>query len=117
MDFYLPFGRIQSPSNNLEQRAFATAIAPNNADRLAFLDIERNIVQCPELTTIHPPATPKHLLEPILRAIIDAIHLANPTHADCDFGSVDNRLRRARKLDYLCLLSDHRYPYSIACGG
>ena len=42
------FGRLRDPAEDLEQRALAGAVAPDDADHLAGLDVERHVAEGPE---------------------------------------------------------------------
>src|SRR5262249_50648193 len=54
IDFDAATGRLHKPGDQFEQRALPRAIAPNDADRVAWVDGEVDIPQCPEI--LSPPA-------------------------------------------------------------
>ena len=47
-----PRGRLGDPGEDLEQRALARAVRPDDADDLAALDLERDILERPDVIVV-----------------------------------------------------------------
>ena len=47
--------RLGHARENLQKRAFARTIPPHNAEHFAFFQIERDILQCPDIILVHAP--------------------------------------------------------------
>src|SRR4029077_6382425 len=47
---------VRYPGKYLEQSAFAGSIAPDDADHLPFVDVKRDIAQCPDSVTFRRAA-------------------------------------------------------------
>src|SRR5256885_11229510 len=80
VDLDLALRRRHGPGNQLEQRALAGAVSAHDAERLAAVDVERNAAQRPELAVVRPPAAQQGLFQAILRAVVDAMALAEVVH-------------------------------------
>src|SRR5207237_7767573 len=53
VDFRGSARRIGDAGEDLEQRALSCAVAPDDADDLALLDLERDVLERPELGSLH----------------------------------------------------------------
>jgi hypothetical protein len=116
-------GRAKGAADHLQQRRFAAAVATDDADRFAFFDLERDILQGPEFVEILALRAPGHalqtgqhkLLQAVARGIVDFIPFAQVTDPDRHFirghrqnlyafsGTRQNRPRRpARPLINRC---------------
>ena len=73
-------GLVERTRQDLQQRALAGAILADDAHDLAAVDVERNIVQGPELAVPRPPR--EHLPQQIRRVPIQLVHLRQVLHAD-----------------------------------
>jgi len=73
------FGWLRNPTQNLQERGFPGAVAPDDADDLALLDRQVNVAKRPELllvgsrpvfrTTEPAPRTPKRALHHVSKAV------------------------------------------------
>ena len=48
MDLSIAFGRLGDARENFQERAFAGAVPPDDADHLAVFDVKRHVLESPD---------------------------------------------------------------------
>ena len=73
----MPRGGLQDPGHHLQQRALAGAVFPDDAEGLAALDLEADVVQRPEILVALQAVEGQQFLEAVARRIVDRVALGN----------------------------------------
>ena len=75
----------ERPGDDLEERALAATVASDDPDRLSPADLEARVPQRPKFATVRLPEPPQQLLlQAVLRAVVEAVHLAHVAYGDHD---------------------------------
>ena len=78
----VPDGGLQNAGDDLQQRALAGAVLADDAEGLAALDLEADIVQRPEILVALQPVEGQQLLEPVAGRFVDRVALGNALEFD-----------------------------------
>ena len=66
VEVHLPAGRLGDAGENFQQRALARAVAPDDADNLAPVDVEGNVLQRPVSFPLRPAERVAEAVEHLL---------------------------------------------------
>src|SRR5258708_22400655 len=82
MDSHLTFGRLENSGHQLEQSTLTGSVLANDAERLAGLNLERNVAQRPEVAVAAQTVEGDQLGEPMPRLFIDWVAFRNAFKLD-----------------------------------
>src|SRR5207244_1431278 len=78
---HLSSGGSEGSGDDLQQGALAAPVTADDADGDAALDLEGHVPERPELAPVAPAEAPEQLLlQAVLRAIVQAVHLPGTAH-------------------------------------
>ena len=69
--------RMQDPGHHLQERALAGAVFPHNAEGLAALHLEADVVERPEILVALQTIQGQQLLEAVARRVVDRVAFRN----------------------------------------
>src|SRR4029453_9454732 len=87
LDPDLALGRLGHATDDLQQGGLAAAVAPDDAEALAALDLEADVLQRPERLVVGVLfRADQLLLHPVLRTVVELVGLGEVPRPDHNLG-------------------------------